>query len=152
MPKKKHWKAALKEQCEGIFKEMRRRYKFIFREVVNTAHTTPRLEKDEDSNEYTIICRKPNGYVSLALFLHEVGHLRGDHFTPEQRSDLRCEVEAWRFARDSFREFGIEWKTQASACAQSCLLAHTKHRDFPVEVGSHAALLEALEKIYKEDL
>lgn len=149
---KQHWKTALKKKCDAIFKEMQRRYNFEFRAVKNTAHTTPKLEHDADEDVYTIVCRRPVGYVSLALFLHEVGHLRGKHFDQEHRTDLRCEVDAWRFARDTFREFDLAWKEQASACAQACLLSHAKHRDFPPELGSHAQLLEALEKIYKEDL
>lgn len=62
--------------------------------------------KTDGTSENFIEAPQPKTPISLAIFLHEVGHHAIGFFTYKKR----CEEEyhAWMFALDTMREFGVE--------------------------------------------
>jgi len=54
----------------------------------------------------------PTGYMSFAIFCHEVGHVVLGHCDKTQRRKYRCleEYEAWMFVVDTFKNSNIVLK------------------------------------------
>ena len=145
MARAPHWKRRLREKCDDIFKEMKKRYDFDFIEEKSNRNA---CVYRQDNGRYELHSAYPSGYSSLGIFLHECGHIAHGDLSPGQhKPDLFTEVRAWGCAKAIMAEFGLAWVTTVSNMARACLTSHARDSE-PLAPGSApAALIAALKKL-----
>ncbi len=146
-----HWKSRLRETCRVITADMHRRFQFIHKVTGSNVNAYASIDS---AGRYVIRSMFPVGYVTLGVYLHEVGHVAHDDCGLGQtKTSLYQECRAWGFAKSIMAEHGLEWVDSVSNLARTCLTSHLKATGEKVEPGSvPAAIIAALTRLDKQGI
>ena len=112
---KRSWQSERFAQLRRIAADLSRQYSVTVRRVKSIRGLANIMDGER------IIWAPPvRGYVSFAVFCHEIGHHALGQF--ERKSPTwKEELAAWKFAKDTFAEHDIKWVQSVQALVRSCL-------------------------------